>query len=367
VLKDLRHSSKALIEKKIIQHQVGAEFRVLRDSIETPGGGVIIFQGMQDHTAESVKSLEGFNVAFIEEAQTLSERSLSLLRPTIRAPGSEIWAAWNPTRNKDAIDKFLRQDPPANAIVVQANWRDNPWFPAESEAERRLELEKYPERYGHTLGGRVCQGVRGSLFRGRIANAKSDGRIGAYHQTRSSHSPFLGPRRLRRLRRCHGYLGRQFVGQSIRVLDYIEGQGQVLAYYVNELRARGYESAVCVLPHDGVNENSITGKRYEDHLADAGFRTEVVKNQGKGAASMRIEAVRRILPKCWFDERKTESGRDALGFYHEKKDEARGVGLGPEHDWSSHAADAFGLMAIKYEEPAPARKRSSEHVGGWMG
>jgi phage terminase large subunit len=86
---------------------------------------------------------------------------------------------------------------------------------------------------------------------------------------------------------------------------------------------------------------------------DAGFKVEPpMKNQGKGAASLRIEAIRRIGPKLWFNEATTEPGRDALGFYHERKDEARGVGLGPDHDWSSHAADSFGLMAVAYEEPS---------------
>ena len=135
------------------------------------------------------------------------------------------------------------------------------------------------------------------------------------------------------------------------MIDYIEGVGQVLAYYVNELRSKGYGKVLCVLPHDGVNENNITGKRYEDHLRDAGFEVEVIKNQGKGAASMRIEAVRRVFPKVWFNETTTEAGRDALGYYHERKDEDRNIGLGPEHDWSSHGSDAFGLMAIAYEEP----------------
>jgi phage terminase large subunit len=78
----------------------------------------------------------------------------------------------------------------------------------------------------------------------------------------------------------------------------------------------------------------------------------VVPNQGAGAAAQRIEAVRRLLPKCWFNEATTEAGRDALGYYHEKKDEQRSIGLGPEHDWSSHAADAFGLLAVAYERPS---------------
>ena len=104
-----------------------------------------------------------------------------------------------------------------------------------------------------------------------------------------------------------------------------------------------------------MNANNITGKRYEDHLREAGFTVEPpVKNQGKGAAMMRIEALRRLGPQLWWNEATTEPGRDAIGFYHERKDDTRNVGLGPEHDWSSHAADALGLMAICYEEPGRA-------------
>jgi phage terminase large subunit len=124
----------------------------------------------------------------------------------------------------------------------------------------------------------------------------------------------------------------------------------VLAFHVNWLRSHGYGSAILYLPHDGINASNITGKRYEDHLREAGFTVEPpVKNQGRGAAVMRIEALRRLGPQLWFNE--AAPGRDALGFYHERKDETRGVGLGPEHDWSSHAADALGLMAICYQEP----------------
>ena len=108
-----------------------------RGRIITPGGGVIIFQGMQDHTAEIIKSLEGFKIAWIEEAQTLSQRSLALLRPTIRTSGSEIWASWNPRRKSDAIDEFLRQKQPDGAVVVEANWRDNPWFHGRAEGRAR--------------------------------------------------------------------------------------------------------------------------------------------------------------------------------------------------------------------------------------
>ena len=110
----------------------------------------------------------------------------------------------------------------------------------------------------------------------------------------------------------------------------------------------------------GSNANSITGKSYEDHLPEAGFEVMVIPNQGRGAAMMRIEAVRRLFPRIWFNGAATEAGRDALGFYHERKDEARNIGLGPEHDWSSHAADAFGLMCVAYEEPE--RQREGERI-----
>lgn len=362
VQKTLAQSSKRLIETKISELGVGARFKIYHDKIETPGDGLIIFQGMQDHTAESIKSLEGYKVAWIEEAQTLSHRSLSLLRPTIRASGSEIWASWNPRRKSDAIDDFLRAKKPQGAIVVKANWRDNPWFPIELENERRLDLELYPDRYDHIWEGDYAKAFEGAYFAKVLAVAKAQRRIG-----KVAPDPLLPIRAFWDLGGSGASADAmaiwivQFVGQQILVLDYIEGVGQVLAYYVNELRSRGFERALCYLPHDGVNENNITGKRYGDHVREAGFQVQVIKNQGRGAASMRIEAVRRIFPKCWFNEETTEAGRDALGYYHEKKDEARNVGLGPEHDWSSHGADAFGLMAIAYETPADEEDEDDPH------
>src|SRR5580700_10385413 len=121
----------------------------------------------------------------------------------------------------------------------------------------------------------------------------------------------------------------QWVGQEIRILDYYESVGQVLAFHVHWMRERGYDKAINYLPHDGVNQNNVTGKTYADHWRDAGFTVEPpVKNQGKGAAMMRIEALRRLSAQLWFNEATTEAGRDALGFYHERKDDVRNIGLG---------------------------------------
>lgn len=360
VQKSLKESSKRLIEDKIGALNVGGQFRVLEDRIMAPGDGVILFQGMQDHTAETIKSLEGCRFAWIEEAQSLSERSLALLRPTIRVEQSEIWASWNPRRKSDAIDKFLRQPKPDNATVVEVNWRDNPWFPQVLEEERQTDLKLYPDRYDHIWEGGYAKALEGAYFARHLAEAKAQGRIG-----RVSRDPLL-------LVQAFWDLGgagaradamaiwlAQFVGKEIWVLDYIEGQGQVLGYYLDQLRKRGWETARCVLPHDGVNTNNITGKRYQDHLRDAGFDTRVIPNQGPGAAMLRIEAVRRLFPRIWFNEEATEPGREALGWYHEKRDAERNVGFGPNHDWASHGADAFGLMCVVYEEPQSRKPRSS--------
>ena len=177
VQKTLAQSAKALIEAKIQEFGVGSQFHVLYDRIEAPGSGLIIFLGMQDQNAESIKSLEGYNVAWVEEAQTLSNRSLALLRPTIRAEGSEIWFSWNPRRKSDAIDQFLRGARPDNAIVVKANWRDNPWFPAVLEEERQLDLQKYPERYHHVWEGDYAKAFEGAYYAAVLSEARRQGRI----------------------------------------------------------------------------------------------------------------------------------------------------------------------------------------------
>jgi phage terminase large subunit len=349
----LAQSSKRLIESKIAALGLGHQFKIFNDKIESPGDGIIIFRGMQDHTSESIKSLEGFGIAWIDEAQNLSARSLSLLRPTIRAEGSQLWASWNPRRKSDAIDDFFRVRKPPGSIVVNANWRDNPWFPAVLQEERKLDLSLYPDRYDHIWEGDYVRAFEGAYFAQMLTEARAQGRIG-----KIAADPLLPLRAFIDIGGSGALADAftiwivQWVGQEIRILDYYESVGQVLAFHVTWLRSNGYQDAILYLPHDGVNENNITGKRYEEHLRDAGFKVEPpVKNQGKGAAMMRVEAVRRLGSKMWFNEATTEPGRDAIGFYHERKDDNRNVGLGPEHDWSSHAADALGLMAICYQEP----------------
>lgn len=155
IQKSLDQSVKRLIEDKIKAMGVQRHFEVLKTHIEVDNGGLIIFQGMQNHTAESIKSLEGFRIAWVEEAQSLSQRSLDLLRPTIRAPGSELWFSWNPSQATDPVDVLLR-GPNAipGAAVVEANWRDNPWLPQELRDEKNWDQKRDPDKYAHIwLGG----------------------------------------------------------------------------------------------------------------------------------------------------------------------------------------------------------------------
>ena len=179
VQKSLAQSAKLLIEDKIESLGVGKLFRVLDKHVETPGGGLIIFNGMQNHTADSIKSLEGFDGSWCEEAQRLSKRSLKMLRPTIRKPGSELWFSWNPETKDAPVDELLRGEKPLrNAVVVQANWKHNPWFPAELEEERLTDLERNPDEYDHTWEGGYVTVSEAVIFKNRVSVEAFEAPIG---------------------------------------------------------------------------------------------------------------------------------------------------------------------------------------------
>lgn len=361
----LKESSKRLIEDKLAAFGLGSAqgFGVYKELISTPGDGIISFSGMQDHTAESIKSLEGYRVAWVEEAQSLSSRSLQLLRPTIRTEDSELWFSWNPRRKTDAVDQLLRGPAlPTGAAVVRANWADNPRFPAVLEQERQDCLRVTPEQYGHIWEGEYATVLEGAYYAASLNKARQEGRIG-----RVPADPLMT---LRAFVDIGGTGARadsfviwiaQFIGKEIRVLDYYEAVGQPLATHLNWMRERGYtpDRAQFWLPHDGAQQDKVYAVSYESALRQAGYRVDVVLNQGRGAAKARIEAGRRLFGSMWFDRERTQPGLDALGWYHEKKDEARNIGLGPEHDWASHGADAFGLMCVAYEEPKAKRNTDS--------
>ena len=350
VQKSLKQSSKRLIEDKLKAYNLGerAGFKVFREVIETPGDGVIIFTGMQDHTADSIKSLEGFDRAWIEEAQSISHRSLELLTPTMRKEGSEIWASWNPNRPTDAIDQMLRGDnKPTGSAVVNANWKHNPWISQVLLQEKDDCLRITPDRYSHVWEGEYATVLEGAYYAKHLSEASLEGRIGFFGKDPlvKTHAVWdIGGTSKKSDATAIWIV--QYIGEEIRLIDYYEAVGQPFESHVHWLRKRGYEDALMVLPHDGRKHDMVYKVTPEGFLHDAGFTVQSIPNQGAGAVLQRIEAARRMFSSCRFHDENTKGGREALGWYHEKRDEARGLGLGPEHDWASHGADAFGLVAI---------------------
>lgn len=374
VQKTLKESSKRLLEDKLSQFRLGEAqgFKIYREVIETPGDGLIIFQGMQDHTADSIKSLEGYDTAMWEEAQTATDRSLTLLRPTIRKEGSELWFLWNPRRKTDPIDLLFRSNiTPTNSIVIRANWSDNPFFPAVLEQERLDCLHKTPDQYEHIWEGGYATVNEGAYFVRELQNARKSGRV-----TRITPDPLLPIRLFADIGGTGAkadafvFWAIQCVGREIRVLDYYEVQGQPIQHHLHWLRERNYTPGTSEiwLPHDGATQDKVFAVSYESAFRTAGYHVEVVPNQGKGAAMQRIEAVRRWFPACWFNEETTKPGIEALGWYHEKRDDVRMIGLGPDHDWSSHGADAFGLMCVAIGELFDKVRPKTQHfsTASWM-
>lgn len=326
---------------------------------------------------DSIKSKARIRLLWVDEAEPVSEAAWSKAIPTVREDGSEIWVTWNPERKKSATHRRFREDPPAAAKIVELNWRDNPWFPKTLDKTRREDQRKRPDQYEHIWEGDFVTVVAGAYFAKQLTEAKEHKRIG-----RVSFDPLMRVRIYCDLggtgakADAFSMWPSQFIGREIRTRDYYEAVGQPLATHIQWLHSKGYgpDKADIYLPHDGETNDRVYDVSFESAFRQAGYDVTVIPNQGKGAARMRIEAARRIFPSIWFDEASTEAGRDALGWYHEKRsDDDREIGLGPNHDWSSHGADAFGLMCVAYEMPKDDREDESwkpkgmpGRRGGWM-
>ena len=312
---------------------------------------LFIFKGLW-RNPDGLKSMEGVDRVWVEEAARVSQRSIDLLVPTVRKENSALIWTWNPEYDHDPVDRMFRgpKGPPPRSVVQRVSWLDNPWFPQVLREQMDHDFNVDPDKAEHVWGGDYVKAVEGAYFAKQLRAAREQGRF-----TYLPLDPAFAVR-------AYWDLGRndataiwvcQFAGNRITVLDYCEASGQAPGYYFNWLRSNGYDTAQLVLPHDGasVHPDNPVAMSYETQARQAGFQVKVVRNQGPGAAMQRIDAVRRLFPRIWFSDDATRVGVRALGHYHERRNEERNVGLGPEHDWSSHAADAFGLMAIDYKEP----------------
>ena len=177
IQKSIKDSVKQLLTDKIAKLGLQDEFEVLETEIRGRNGSLIIFVGMQSFNADNIKSLEGYDLAWVEEAQTLSQHSLDLLRPTLRKPGSELWFSWNPRYKTDPVDVFFRRSPPANAISVQIGWQDNPWFKdTELHSDMLADYARDPDKAEHIWGGAYGAG-QGAILARWVNAADREGRI----------------------------------------------------------------------------------------------------------------------------------------------------------------------------------------------
>jgi phage terminase large subunit len=315
------------------------------------------FAGL-DRNIASIKSTGRLLLCWVDEAEPVTDEAWSTLVPTLREEGTdwnaELWVTWNPKRKTAPVENRFRFSKSETIKGCEINWRDNPRFPDKLERDRQTDLAERPDQYDWIWEGAYRAVSEGAYWSRELIAAKQEGRI-----SRVSADPLMTIRLFCDIggtgARADAFTmwAAQFIGKEIRVLDHYEAVGQPAATHLEWLRSRGYTpgKAQIWLPHDGDTQDKVLDRSYRSFFESAGYSVTVVPNQGKGAAKMRVEAARRLFPAIWFNETTTEGGRDALGWYHEKRDEDRGIGLGPEHDWSSHSADSFGLMCVAYEEP----------------
>jgi phage terminase large subunit len=317
-----------------------------------------VFVGLR-HNLDSIKSKARILLCWADEAEPISELAWEKLIPTVREDESEIWVTWNPEREGSATDKRFRNNTAGDVKIVELNYMDNPWFPDVLERERQEDAEKRPDSYDHIWGGAYKTHFMGAYFTKHLSKMKEEGRLGIVPED---------PHMIVRLFADIGGTGAkadnfvfwaaQFVGLTIRCVNHYEAQGQDIATHLNWLRSQGYtkDRAKIWLPHDGDTNDRVIDVSYHSAFRAAGYDVVIVPNQGRGAAMMRVEKVRELFPRIWIDETKCDAGVKSIRAYHEKIDKDRNVGLGPDHDWASHSADAFGLMAIAHEEPRAAVK-----------
>ena len=380
----IRDSVRQLLIDKIQKFGLGSFFEVLDSEIKGQNGSLIIFKGMQSYNAESIKSLEGFDIAWVEEAQSLSDVSLRMLRPTIRNEGSEIWFTWNPRHDTDAVDKFLRGvNKPSDALVVEVNWQDNPWLPEVLKKELDADYAADPEMAEHVWGGGYEIVSEGSYYARALIGAERDGRIG--------HFP-PNPNTLVKTAWDIGvddYTAVWFVqddGLKATVVDYYEtsneGADDIIATCMPEVfippkqdnKFDGW-SKEQALEHLQRDKPFKYGTHYFPHDIKprewgGGARSRVesviaygIKGLHKGVPanpSDRIQAVRRILPVVRFNKTtRVELGLKRLRRYRRKWNDALQTYTEPERDENTHGADAFGEYAINCGlfPPAPPKPK----------
>jgi len=340
-------------------------YDVTQATIRAKNGSEFNFVGLKNNVA-NVKSYEGVDICWVEEAQTVSRSSWNTLVPTIRKENSEIWITFNPELETDETFQRFVVHAPDNAIVRKINWSDNPWFPQTLREEKdQLKLRDI-QAYNNVWEGLCRVTVDGAIFADQMQQAEFDGRITKvpYDASKPVHAVFdLGWA-------DHTAIWFvQFIGMETRLIRYIQDTQKTMTHYLATLQTFGYVYDTIWLPHDAKNKTlAAAGMTIEDIVRNSGFKTRVLDRVPTVDS---INAARTIFPKCYFDRENTAEGLQCLRHYRYEVDpDTKQFSRNPLHDHYSHGADAFRYIGLMIQEPRKTRQRpQSAQLGNnmsWM-
>jgi phage terminase large subunit len=345
IQKSIKDSVKKLLDDKIEEMGLSHFYDSLETEIRGRNGTEIIFAGLAQHTVESVKSYEGVDICWIEEAQTISKKSLDILIPTIRKPDSEIWLSFNPMLDTDEVWKRFVENTPPNTKVVQMNYADNPWFPEVLEQERLHCKDTSPEDYDNIWEGRCRSAVAGAIYSNEVATAIADGRVTVvpYNPRNKVHAIWdMG------WNDSMSIILVQKAGPSaLAIVGYIEDSFKTLDHYAALLNGMPYNWGYDYLPHDGFSGDYKTGQT-------AAAILQKMKRRVKQTPNMPVESgikmARMAFGRMWFDKVKAARLIECLKRYRRSISQATNEPGAPVHDEYSHGADAFRYLGVVAEQ-----------------
>ena len=352
VQKSIKDSVHRLLSDQIQAMGLGHLYDVLESEIRGKNGSLFLFAGLSSHTVESIKSFEGCDRVWIEEAQTVVKRSWDILTPTIRKAGSEIWITMNPDMETDESYSRFVTNAQDDAFVVQMNWKDNPWFGEVLEKERLDTLRRDPDNYKNIWEGEPKRVSEGAIYRHEIELLFEQKRVRnvPYDPLLKVHTVWdLGWNDAMSI----GMVQRQ--GSEVRIIDHLKDSHRTLDWYVAQLEKRPYRWGTDYIPHDGRARNTQTGKSTEEALQAMQRRVEVLP-----ALSVEegIKAARLMFPRTYFDLDKTPELMESLKRYQRSINQQTREPDAPLHDKFSHDADMFRYIAMSVD------KMSNDEYGG---
>lgn len=340
---------------KILSDQIamlGLEgfYEIQRDRILGQGlatGTSFAFEGVKNNI-NRIKSYEGIDICWVEEAVKVTRTSWGVLIPTIRKEGSEIWMSFNPEYDEDyTYQEYVVRADPRDMVVVHMTWRDNPWFPEVLRREMERDKVNDPDRYLNVWEGRTIQILDGVIFAKELRKAIEEGRICTVPWEREWPVDTFWD--LGRADATAIWFG-QRVAMQYRVLGYYQNTGEEITHYIRELQRRGYVYGRHFLPHDASAQRLGSKRTIEEMLRQAYPQgVYVVPRQRKSDS---LNAARIIFPNCWFDEDNCRDGLKALKHYkYRVLDDQGHFSNEPLHDWASDGADAFCTMGLALTGP----------------